>query len=25
DMAPDGDRTVRRILQLWSRPEAGVS
>ncbi|PNI08161.1 hypothetical protein CXX84_12220 [Arthrobacter sp. AFG7.2] len=25
DMAPDGDRTVRRILRLWSRPETGVS
>ena len=22
DMAPDGDRTVRRILRLWSRDEA---
>lgn len=25
DMAPDGDRTVRRILQLWSLPEKGSS
>jgi hypothetical protein len=22
DMAPDGDRTVRRVLRLWSRDEA---
>jgi hypothetical protein len=22
DMAPDGDRTVRRVLRLWSRNEA---
>jgi hypothetical protein len=21
DMAPDGDRTVRRVLRLWSRDE----
>ena len=25
DMAPDGDRTVRRILRLWSLPETGSS
>ncbi|MFM9273789.1 2'-5' RNA ligase family protein [Pseudarthrobacter sp. NKDBFgelt] len=25
DMAPDGDRTVRRILQLWSLPETGAA
>lgn len=23
DMAPDGDRTVRRILRLWTLPETG--
>lgn len=25
DMAPDGDRTVRRILRLWALPETGES
>ena len=25
DMAPDGNRTVRRILQLWSLPETGAA
>ncbi|HEU4668957.1 MAG TPA: hypothetical protein VFS79_14995 [Arthrobacter sp.] len=25
DMAPDGDRTVRRILQLWALPATGSS
>jgi hypothetical protein len=24
DMAPDGDRTVRRVLRLWSLDQAAV-